>query len=329
MTHDSCSSLRPVVALVSALLCLPAPGARAAGAGDTFDAEPLEIRLRRFCDALAKGVGRLGTHPRYSTVAVLPFAEHGERAEDHDLGDLLTYTVRAAMARDYGLPVVLPAAIREAKRALPPDTVIGPSEARRLGVAVRAKAVIMGNVSDSGDHFAMSASVFASAGREAPLEHRLLRVRVPELITAAEEARILRTKPGALWRSLVLPGWGQVYNRDVVEGVLVSGAEVGLLSAAVVFEVLGRRAESRYRWDTREAVEQRQAALDHYVLRNALLAVAGGVWLFGAVHAWLGGADPDETPTLAAMPRLQVMPVVTASAPGRPAFTGGVALVTF
>jgi len=292
--------------------------------------EPLPLRLRRFSDALAKGVARAGEHPRYTTVAVLPFGEHGERAARHDLGDLLSYTVRASLARDYGFPVVPPAAVREALKHLPEGAEIDADTATEAVQELRAKAVVVGHVSDGADHFVLSASVFAVGGGDAAVEHRLLRVSVPEMIAAAEEARILRTRLGALWRSSVAPGWGQVYNRQTLKGSVIAGAEGGLLVAALVCQILGARAEARYDWDMRKTVDELEAAEDLYAARTTLLVVAAGLWAYAAVDAYMGGADPDEVPTLAAAaPRLRLLPIAVAAGAGRPGFLGGVALVSF
>jgi len=42
-----------------------------------------------------------------------------------------------------------------------------------------------------------------------------------------------RTPRGALWRSAVLPGWGQIYNRQYVKLPFVYGAIGGLVAAIV------------------------------------------------------------------------------------------------
>ena len=313
---------------MSASLEEKAPGPRSRSPDQPLE-ETLDIRLRRFTDALAKGVGQLGSHPRYLTIAVLPFGEHGERTAAHDLGVLLSYSVRAAMALDYGLPVVPPPAIREAMKKLPPGKALGPEEAQRVGRAVHARGVIMGRISDSGDHFAISATVLAAGGSQTPVEHRLLRVEAAEMLGAADQARILRTRPGALWRSSLAPGWGQFYNRDHLKGVVIIGAEASLLTAALVFQILGARAESRYDQDYRQTAGEGEKAEDCYVTRNILLSMAAGVWVYGALDAWMSGADPDETPTLSAsLPDVHVVPLATPATDG-PVFLGGAVLGRF
>ncbi len=285
------------VAIAVAIALSWGSAATASAAGQ----ETVEVRLRRFADSLAQGVARIGEHPRYQVVAVLPFVEHGERTKEYGLGPLLGYTLRASLARDYGLPVVPATAIRKAMESLAEQgPTVGPEQARSVGAAVKARAVIAGNVSDAGDHFAVSASVFDVTGEAAPLEHRLVRIPARDLVEAAEDAQVLRTRSGALWRSLVAPGWGQLYTRAPVKGVAFAGVQTALIAGAVTAHVLGGRAEDRYRFGLRETVSEGDAAETRYAIRNVFVSVAAAVWVYGAVDAWLGGADPDATPTLVA-----------------------------
>lgn len=321
-----CSNLgRLLEALAAAVVVVLAagwPGAAAAeDKGEAEAREPLRVLLRRFTDALAQeGVGRISPeNARHLSVAVLPFFEHGARTRRNELGDLLTYSVRAALITDYGLLVSPPEAVRVALKTLPPGKPPGPEQAMEVGRALRADVVISGNVSDGGDHFAIQASVLDVQGKAAPVEHRVLRVGVREMIEAAENAQVLRTQLGALWRSALLPGWGQIYNRQVVKGVFVGGTEAALLTGALVFQVLGSRADARYGWGLRETVDQRAVAEDHYRSRNILLGLAAALWAYGALDAYFSGRDPDELPTLSlgdSVASLGLAPMPAAGQPG-------------
>ena len=52
------------------------------------------------------------------------------------------------------------------------------------------------------------------------------------LVRLAAALRPLRTTAGAVYRSLLLPGWGQVYNRQPVKAGLFAGAEAAARSIA-------------------------------------------------------------------------------------------------
>jgi tetratricopeptide (TPR) repeat protein len=50
----------------------------------------------------------------------------------------------------------------------------------------------------------------------------------------------------ALWRSALLPGWGQFYNDQPVKGVLLGGATLGLLAGSAATYVMGSSAREKY-----------------------------------------------------------------------------------
>lgn len=49
-----------------------------------------------------------------------------------------------------------------------------------------------------------------------------------------------------VWRSAILPGWGQAYNGQTTKGVLLGGVTLGLLAGEVATYVVGSQAEQTY-----------------------------------------------------------------------------------
>jgi tetratricopeptide (TPR) repeat protein len=49
-----------------------------------------------------------------------------------------------------------------------------------------------------------------------------------------------------LWRSAILPGWGQFYNKEPVKGWIIGGLALGALTGTVVTYVIGNAAEQTY-----------------------------------------------------------------------------------
>jgi hypothetical protein len=47
---------------------------------------------------------------------------------------------------------------------------------------------------------------------------------------------------GAMLRSLIIPGWGQFYNGKWFKGILVGGAELGLITNAVILNQYAARS---------------------------------------------------------------------------------------
>jgi len=67
-----------------------------------------------------------------------------------------------------------------------------------------------------------------------------------DLVSLSSEAVVLRTTSGAVYRSVLMPGWGQFYNRQAVKGGLFVGSEVVAAGLAVTFHLLGAHYQSQY-----------------------------------------------------------------------------------
>ena len=115
---------------------------------------------------------------------------------------------------------------------------------------------------------------------------------------------MLRSRSDALFRSLLVPGWGQLYNRQPVKAWAVIGTEVALGSAALGYHLAGQSAYDKYTKATSpgqlgsqpsaEAQRLYDDAASKYRTRNWLLVAFGGVWLLNAGDAWLSGVDGER-----------------------------------
>ncbi|MDZ7724683.1 MAG: DUF5683 domain-containing protein [candidate division KSB1 bacterium] len=60
---------------------------------------------------------------------------------------------------------------------------------------------------------------------------------------------------GAMLRSAIVPGWGQFYNGKWLKGTIIAGAQVGLITNAVVLHQYMKQADSEserdFYWDNR------------------------------------------------------------------------------
>lgn len=127
-----------------------------------------------------------------------------------------------------------------------------------------------------------------------------------ELVAFSADAVVLKSRSGAAFRSLVVPGWGQAYNGDVVTGLLVGTAVGGLAVATaatagvslcqgyVVYPAIEQTADRNAAQTAELAVSTRERA-------NTLLtaaAVLGGAtvvaWGANVVEAWVSGVDVES-----------------------------------
>lgn len=103
-------------------------------------------------------------------------------------------------------------------------------------------------------------------------------------------------RPAATLRSLILPGWGQVYKNDRTKGYALVGASATFILTTLTFHFLQQDAHDQYLNATDEKSIQQK--YDRYnllfKLRNNTALLYGGVWLYSFFDALL--TAPKERP---------------------------------
>ena len=106
--------------------------------------------------------------------------------------------------------------------------------------------------------------------------------------SVAKDSLTTKNPTGAMLRSLAVPGWGQFYNGKWFKGILVVGAETGLVANAIVLN----------QWAKNSATEdERLYYLDN---RNLSFWILGAVILYSMADAYVDAElfDFDESPDL-------------------------------
>jgi TolB-like protein len=271
----------------------------------TARSEAVDVAVRRLSDTLAAGLARLPGAARYQRLAVLPFVDVGAEAKRRELGAVVTAEVATDLRQFHGLLLVerarLGALLTEVK--LGEMGLIDPRDAPRLGKLADAQALVVGSVADAGDRFLVNARVVATETSET-LATASEAVSAASLITLSSEAVVLRSRNDALFRSLLLPGWGQAYNRQRAKAVVFGVAAAGTLGVALAFQLKGARAEKDYQSmvtpgalgsdPAGAAAALRAQANRDFHWRDVALWSAAGVWALAAVDAYLFGVDGEK-----------------------------------
>lgn len=279
---------------------------RAGGAAKgTVAAVGVDVAIRRLADQLGVGFSSLPGSARYRRLAVLPFAEIGPEAKKRELGALVSAELSADLRRNQGLLLVerarIGALLSEVK--LGEMGLLDPASAPKLGKLADAQALVLGSVADAGDRFLVSARIVATETSET-LASASEPVSAATLVALSSEAVVLRSKKDAVFRSLLVPGWGQVYNRQPAKSAVFGALAAGTLGTAVLFHVRGARSERDYETlvtaqqlggdPAGQAAALRADAEDAYRTRNALLWGAAAVWAVNVADAYLFGVDGDR-----------------------------------
>ena len=187
--------------------------------------------------------------------------------------------------------------------------------APEIGKLADAQALVLGGVAEAGDRYLIDARIVGAETAET-LAAASEAVPAANLIAFSSEAVVLRSKKDAAFRSLLVPGWGQIYNREPAKGYVFMGAVGASIATGVVLHSLGSSAERDYKnAQTPEQLcaaagkpvdqctpEDQQAAAgslrskaeNRYTARNVALAVAGGLWLLNLLDAYISGVDGDR-----------------------------------
>jgi len=123
---------------------------------------------------------------------------------------------------------------------------------------------------------------------------------------------VMKTAAGAMWRSILVPGWGQRYEgRENISYVYLAG-EIVLVTAAAASLTLYNQAEDNYQVARDEYliqvendeitrswknVESRYDEVEMYSkYRNGFIAAAVGFWLWNAADAYFWHRPPTTNP---------------------------------
>ncbi|MDZ4698826.1 MAG: hypothetical protein SH809_03885 [Rhodothermales bacterium] len=102
-------------------------------------------------------------------------------------------------------------------------------------------------------------------------------------------------RSSATMRSMVLPGWGQLYKNERRKGALLIGLWSATAGGTLAAAVLRQRAEQRYEDALLPAAiqDRYQTFNTWHVVRNNLFLSAVGVWAFSYVDALLVWKAPS------------------------------------
>lgn len=287
------------------------PPAAVAAAAESVDAPgrpgSVEIQVRRLSDKLADGFRSRPGGGRYERWAVVPFTELGEEVSKQRLGDVVSALLENSLKSDHRFLCVerlrLVEVVKELQLAQ--AGLVDDRNAQNVGQLAGADVLVVGSVGLLGDRYVINARV-VSVDEAKILASAQATVDAAGLVAISSEAVVLRTREEAIFRSVLLPGWGQMYNRQTEKGGLLMLSTFGLLAGGLTSQLLGGMAERDYAGISRAApgpcadapslgpcvARHRQLADDRYQLARGLFIGAGALYLYNLVDAWVFGYTP-------------------------------------
>lgn len=191
----------------------------------SLDAQTVRGAVERLADALHYEMGKLPGNARYQKVAVMPLEENGKAATNLALGTYLQQEVSMAV-KERGYLTVERTRLNEAIAQIGLAQALSADNAPATGKMLGAQLLIVGSVSDVGDRFVITSRVL-DAQQGSLLGVAEVKVKRTNVVTLASGAIDTRNVGGAIFRSVILPGWGHYYYQKPIRGVMWSVAAYG------------------------------------------------------------------------------------------------------
>lgn len=261
-------------------------------------ARGLDARMRALADSLAIPLKRLPGDHRDQRFAVVPFENAGQEAQERSLGLVVSDLIVTDLARDHRLGLVERSQVSKImdELALQQSGAVDDKQALELGKLTGARGLIIGRVADAGEEFVVSArAVDGETG--AVLVAEDMKIPKAELVAFSADAVVLRSRSGAMFRSVIVPGWGQSYNGQDTKGILIGGATGALAVSTLVVGGLGLYTgfveyPAAGAKDNPQAVRERANA--ELTATAVLAGITATTWAVNVADAWLSGVDTES-----------------------------------
>jgi TolB-like protein len=247
---------------------------------------------KALADAVTEGYNKLGRPGTFHRVAIPRFEELGMNVSEKHLGQLIAELLAVELSQRQPFVLVererLDQVMREHR--LKDLGVVDGSTAAQFGKVLGAESLISGTVAEAGPKYVVTVrQVDVESGRV--LVAGNLEMNREGLIALSSDAVVTRSKVGALFRSALIPGWGQLYNNQTIKGGAFFAAGLGTAGTALGFYMGAIEARSLYERNRPRTVSKRELANDYLQVTNALLWAYAAVWAINMLDAYLSGAD--------------------------------------
>ncbi len=238
-----------------------------------------------------------------ATLAVMKLAENGEQARQKELGAAVQGELHTKLANK-GYVLVererLADILKEAEMAQ--LGLIDDEKAAEVAGLVGADILILGSVSEVGDRYLINVRAVSRENGTA-LSAQQVEVHSSHLIAIGSEAVVLKSSWGAAYRSMIAPGWGQLYNEEPIKAGVFISAEIASVAAVLALHFTGAAVQDDYENLTLEDFQKnpnkRQELQDKrndlWLARDIMIGAAVGVWLINVLDAAISGPNYRRT----------------------------------
>ena len=221
----------------------PVPGAQGA----------LNSRMAGLSGQIA-GVVKARSRSSLDRLGQLPFVEIGESVSQRELGTVFSTLLQESLTKGQGVRFVASERLSELSQEMKIDRSdrLSATQLQDIARFLGCSLILRGSVADLGDHFLVQADLVDAASGTPVWSGLSALPRTSGLSELAARALVRRTTAGAVFRSVIGPGWGQFYNgpdHSVKGGIVLAGTLAGIAGTVTGF-VLGSMKDAEVKeWD--------------------------------------------------------------------------------
>lgn len=230
-------------------------------------------------------------------VAVTEFTAVGDVAQEKKIGLLVSELLTGELARFENFTLIERLQMDKVleEQALSLTGLIDSKTAVEIGTLLDAQALISGSVLEAGAFFIVNARLVDVTKGNIILSETV-EIQQDDLIALSNKLIVTKKYAiDAVYRSFLLPGWGQFYNDTPNRGIFYISASALTLGAALTFKMLGDDNYDTYQKNTQESVKYFAKAKDNYEYRDYALYAFIGCWVLNVADAWfIAQRDIDQ-----------------------------------
>ena len=256
------------------------------------ESSSVELQIRKLSYSLVKAFNKLEGKGKFIYLAIIPFKDVDEQSKQKRLGEIITEEMATYFKRDYDLNIVekdmVKAALNEIhfgkSGAFNEETVAD------FGNFVGAQAMVTGSVAQVANRYVISARVVSINTAETLIADKIS-IKNKDLIAFSENSVVLRSTSGAMFRSALIPGWGQFYNKEPIKGTAILALEGAVLAAAGAFHFMGNNSKSLYKKHTLGTEDEYDKGISYYYTRNVMIYTSLAIWAYNLFDTYMGAEN--------------------------------------
>ena len=210
---------------------------------------------------------------------------------DRPTRELMTLLLSKKLAQQSNLMVAPPKQVYQMMRTFAvQDLPLSEARALTLGRMLGVRFIYVGQVVDEGQAVRIELKVLSIKRKGSVFEDQ---VTIPKIALQAlsEEHLFYESKVSALWRSVLLPGWGQLYQGRYHMAALYTLSSIGLLVGGIMSYQDGQEWAQLYRERVASTVPYRQRANQAFNRANLFFGGLATAWMINALDAYLSGKN--------------------------------------